>query len=154
MCGTALHAIGHIHPLALVAFENLPGMPERLGGAERTDHDAHPASDAPLIPEQDQTSFIPVERTGRAGIQTGCVFAVPALDGEALFCSGGLDSKPWHRSNGFIDRVGELSGQGRAVHGAGDFAGPAGRAAVRVDEDGFHKKSASNASSPIKCLKF
>jgi len=152
--GTALHTIGHIHPLALVAFENLPEMPERLGSAERADHDAHPASDAPLIPDQDQASFIPVERTGRAGIQTGCIFAVPALDGEALLCLCGLDSKPRCRSNGFIDRIGELPGQGRAVHGAGDFAGSAGRTSLGVDEDGFHKKSASNALSALKCLKF
>jgi len=138
MGGAAFHAIGHLHPFALVALEDLPKVAEGLRGTERADHDAHPATDAPFIVDQDQASFIPVEGSGRAGIQAGSIFAVPTLDGEPFLRFNGFDPNPRHRGHGLIDRLGQLSGEGGAVHRAGDFAGAAGRAALGVDKDGFH----------------
>jgi hypothetical protein len=111
MSRTALHAIGHFHSFTLVALENLPKVPEGLRGAERAHHDAHPAADAPFIVDQDQTSFIPVEGAGRAGIQAGSVFAMPALDGETFLRSGAFDPNPRQRGKGLIDRFGQSSGK-------------------------------------------
>lgn len=144
MGGAAFHAIGRIHPFALVALEDLSKVPERLRGAERADHDAHPATDASFIVDQDKASFIPVEGAGRAGIQAGSVIAMPALNGEPFLRFHLFDSNPRQGGHRFIDRFGQLSGERGPVHRAGDFAAAAGRAALRVDENGFHKKSASN----------
>jgi hypothetical protein len=84
---------------------------EGLRGAERADHDAHPAADAPFIVDQDQASFIPVEGAGRAGIQAGSIFAVPALDGKTFLRSSTFDPNPGQWGNGLIDRFGQSSGE-------------------------------------------
>jgi hypothetical protein len=138
MGGAAFHAIGPIHSFTLIALEDLPKVPKWLRGAERADHDAHPATDAPFILDQDQAFFIPVEGSGRAGIQAGSVFAVPALDGEPFLRFNPIDSNPRQGRHRFIDRFGQSSGERGPVHRAGDFAAAAGRASLGIDKNGFH----------------
>jgi hypothetical protein len=40
LVGQLSTTVGHIHPFALVAFENLPEMPEGWGAPKGRDHDA------------------------------------------------------------------------------------------------------------------
>jgi hypothetical protein len=79
---------------------------------------------------------------------------MPALDREPMIRSNWFYSHSGQGRNLFVDGLRELPGYRGTVQGAGYFAGAAGRAAFGVYEDQFHKKSASNALSALKCLKF
>jgi hypothetical protein len=69
-------------------------MPERLRRSEGADHDAHPAPDAALIAEEDQSFGIPIERLCRTGIQTRGIFAMAALHRKAAIGVRVLDPHP------------------------------------------------------------
>ncbi len=53
-----------------------------IDNAERADHNAHPAADAEIRIADNYISFIPVQGAGEAGIKTGRIFAVAALQRE------------------------------------------------------------------------
>jgi hypothetical protein len=95
----------------LVTLEDLSKVPERLRGAERADHDAHPTADAPFLMDQDEAFFMPVKSSGRTGIQAGGIVAMPALDGEPFLRFSLVDSNPRQGGHLFIDRFGQSSGE-------------------------------------------
>jgi len=133
--GTTFHAGGGVHSLAAVALQDLPEGTEGLRRTEGTDHDAHPASDAPIIMDEDQAFGVPVEGCRRAGVQAGCILAMAALNGKAVLTSRGIDPEAGLGRNLFIKGLRQLPVQARPVQSAGHLAGLAGHASFGVDED-------------------
>src|SRR4030042_5251485 len=118
----ALDAEGTVHALAAVALVHLPEAAEGLGGAERADHDAHPASDAALVMNEDQAFRIAIERLGGTGVQAGGVLAMAALDGKPVIGIRILNPHPGEGRGGFVDRLGKGFGPGGPVERAGNLA--------------------------------
>jgi len=85
-------------------------LAKRVGSTEGANHDAHPAADAPLIMKENQPLVIPVKCSRRAGIQTGSVLAMPALDGKPFVRIRRLHPYPGEGRGGFIDRLGKVPG--------------------------------------------
>jgi hypothetical protein len=108
------------------------------GGTERADHDAHPASDATLVMNEDQAFRLAIEGLGGAGIQTRGILAMAALDGKPVIGIRVLNPHPGQGRGGLVNRLGKASIQGAPVHGTGNLAALAGDTTFRIDKNRFH----------------
>jgi len=107
---------------------------------EGTEHDACPAGDAAIFPNDHQVTFrIPGQRPAGASVQAGRFNTLAALDRKASVI-GSLDAKTRFRDWRLLDCFRKCLAAASPFDGTVQFAGLTACAAVQVNSNYFHEE--------------